>query len=82
MSNIAGPLKNIVERIETLLADKKAIADDITDLYKEAKGGDLDVRTIREVIKIRKLDAAKREEQEHLRDVYLSALGLLDLGKE
>lgn len=82
MSNIAGPLKNIVERIETLQTDKKAIADDITDLYKEAKGNGLDVKTIREVIKLRKLDQAKREEQEHLRDVYLQALGLLDLGKE
>lgn len=80
--NIAPSLKTTVTRIEALMVEKKALADYITEIFKEAKGKGLDVKTVREVIKIRKLDEAKRQEQEHLRDVYLHALGLLDLAGE
>lgn len=76
--NIGAQLRVIVERIEKLAQEKKAIGDDISEVYREAKSEGLDIKTIRKVVAIRKLDAAEREEQEHLRDVYLHALGLLD----
>lgn len=74
----AGPqLKAIVERIERLEAEKKAIADDIKDVYSEAKANGFDTRTLRQVVRIRKQDKAKRAEQEALLELYLSALGML-----
>lgn len=76
--NIAPALSAIIERLEKLDEEKSAIQSDIRSVYQDAKAKDLNVRTIREIIRMRKLDEAVRAEQEHFRDVYLRALGLLD----
>ncbi len=75
---IAGSqLKSIVERIEKLEEEKKAIADDIKDVYAEAKANGFSTPILREIIKLRKKDAAEREEMESLLDIYLNALGMI-----
>ena len=68
-------LKSIVERIERLEEEKKTIADDIKEVYAEAKGNGYDVKVLRKVIRLRKQDKAKRQEEEAILDLYLSALG-------
>jgi uncharacterized protein (UPF0335 family) len=74
---IAGDhLKSFIERIERLEEEKKALADDIRDVYSEAKGTGFDVKVIRQVIKIRKMDKDELDEQEALLDTYLLALGM------
>jgi uncharacterized protein (UPF0335 family) len=70
-----GHLKSFIERIERLEEEKKAIADDIKDVYAEAKGNGYDVKIMRKIVSIRKQDAAKRQEEEEILDLYLSALG-------
>jgi uncharacterized protein (UPF0335 family) len=70
-------LKAIVERIEHLEEEKKAIADDIRDVYAEAKGNGFDVKALRTVVRLRKQDKAERAEQEAILEVYLQALGML-----
>ncbi len=72
----AGQLKAIVERIERLEEEKKAIADDIKEVYAEAKGNGFDTKVLRQVIRIRKQDRAERLEQEATLDLYLAALGM------
>jgi uncharacterized protein (UPF0335 family) len=69
-------LKSIIERIERLEEEKSGIASDIKDIFAEAKGNGYDVKTLRKVISLRKQDAAERDEQEHLLDTYLRALGM------
>jgi uncharacterized protein (UPF0335 family) len=78
----AAQLKSIVTRIETLEEDKKSLADDIKDVYAEAKANGFDTKTLRAVVKLRKQDKAEREEQEALLDLYLGALGMLPLFDE
>ena len=73
---INGPLKSIVERIEKLEEEKQAIADDIKDVYAEAKSDGLDPKIIRKLISIRKQDSAKRAHEEQMLSVYLAALGM------
>ena len=68
-------LKAIIERIERLEEEKKTISDDIRDVYAEAKGNGFDVKIIRKVVRIRKQDRAKRQEEEAILDLYLSAIG-------
>ena len=70
-------LRSIVERVERLEDEKKAIADDIRDVFAEAKANGFDVKTLRTVVRMRKLEAAERQEQEAMLDLYLSALGML-----
>lgn len=70
-------LTSIVERIERLEAEKKALADDIKEIKSEAKGNGFDVKMINEMVKLRRLDDAERREREGLRDVYMHALGML-----
>ncbi|MFC3691022.1 DUF2312 domain-containing protein [Chenggangzhangella methanolivorans] len=65
-----------VERIERLEEEKKGIADDIKEVYAEAKGNGFDVKVLRKVISVRKQDASERAEQEAILDLYLSALGM------
>ena len=72
-------LRTIVERIERLEEQKKTIADDIKDVYAEAKGNGFDVKALRAVIMLRKHDPAKLKEQEAILDTYLNALGMLPL---
>ena len=68
-------LKSIVERIERLEEEKKTIADDIKEVYAEAKGNGYDVKVLRKVIAIRKRDKNERDEEEAILDLYLQAVG-------
>lgn len=70
-------LKSIIERIERLEEEKKAIADDIRDVFSEAKANGFNVKVLREVLKYRKMDLAERQELDATRDLYLQALGML-----
>ena len=70
-----GHLKAFVERVERLEEEKKAIADDIKEVYAEAKGNGYDVAIMRKVVALRKIDRNKRAEAEEVLDLYLSALG-------
>ena len=75
-------LRTIVERIERLEEERKAIADDVRDVYAEAKANGFDTKTLRKVVSLRKVEAAERQEQEAMLDLYLSALGMLTDGAE
>ncbi len=70
-----GRLRSIVERVERLEDDKAAVATDIKEVLAEAKGEGYDVKIIRQVVRIRRMDKAKRQEAEAILDLYLSALG-------
>ena len=70
-----GRLRTIIERLERLEEDKQAIMGDMKEVFAEAKGEGYDVKTLRKVIRIRKLDKAKRQEEEAILDLYLAALG-------
>ena len=70
-----GRLRTIIERIERLEEDKAAIAADIKEVFAEAKGEGYDVKVLRKVVRIRKQDKAKRQEEEAILDLYLSAIG-------
>ena len=72
-----GQLKSIVERIERLEEEKKTIAADIKEVYAEAKANGFDTKILRKVISLRKKDAAEREEEESMLDVYMAALGMI-----
>ncbi|MEM8812095.1 MAG: DUF2312 domain-containing protein [Pseudomonadota bacterium] len=72
----ADQLRSFVERIERLEEEKQSIADDIKDVYGEAKGTGFDTKVLRQIIRLRKQDAAERQEQEALLDLYMSALGM------
>lgn len=72
----ADKLRSFIERIEHLEEEKKAIADDIREVFAEAKSDGFDVKIMRTVLKLRKMDAADRDEQEALIDVYRKALDL------
>lgn len=68
-------LKSVFERIERLEEDKAAVMADLKEVYAEAKGNGYDVKIIRKVVRLRKQDKAKRQEEEALVDLYLSAIG-------
>jgi uncharacterized protein (UPF0335 family) len=70
-------LKALVERIERLEEEKKAISDDIREVYGEAKGNGFDVKALRTVVRLRKQDLNERKEQEAILETYLHALGML-----
>ncbi|MDQ0303893.1 MULTISPECIES: DUF2312 domain-containing protein [Ancylobacter] len=70
-------LKSFIERIERLEEEKKTIADDIKDVFAEAKGTGFDTKALREILKIRKQDADQRAEHEAIVDLYMQALGML-----
>ncbi len=71
-------LKAYVERVERLEEEKKAIADDIRDVYGEAKVNGFDVKALRSVVRLRKQDVNERKEQEAILETYLHALGMLE----
>jgi uncharacterized protein (UPF0335 family) len=73
----ADRLKQIVARIERLEEEKKALADDIKEVYAEAKGAGFDTKILRQVIRLRKMDKAEFQEQEALLELYLQAVGML-----
>ena len=70
-----GQLKSIIERIERLEQEKTEIAEQIKEVFAEAKGNGFDVKVLRKVVRIRKQDRAKRLEEEAILDLYLSAIG-------
>lgn len=72
----AAELKQFVERIERLEEEKKAIADDVRDVFAEARGRGFDVAAIRTLVRLRAKDPAEREEAEAILDLYNSALGM------
>jgi uncharacterized protein (UPF0335 family) len=69
-------LRSLVERIERLEEERKALGSDIKDIYAEAKSAGFDVKVLRQLIRIRKQEAAEVEEQETMLDVYRRALGM------
>lgn len=73
----ADQLRSIIERIERLEEEKSNIAADIRDVFAEAKGNGFDVKAIRQIVKLRKMDQSQREEEETVLDVYKRALGML-----
>ncbi|MBP0438450.1 DUF2312 domain-containing protein [Tianweitania sediminis] len=73
----AGQLRAFIERIERLEEEKANIAEDIRQVYSEAKGTGFDVPAIRQIVKLRKADQAEREEAEALLDLYKAALGMV-----
>ena len=73
----ADQLRSIVERIERLEEEKKALQEDIKDVYAEAKGNGFDVRILRKIISMRKRDRAELDEEETILELYLRALGML-----
>lgn len=70
-------LKSVIARVESLEEEKTGISADIRDVFAEAKGSGFDVKAIRDIIKIRKMDASEREEQETILDTYKRALGMV-----
>jgi len=72
----AERLRTIVERIERLEEERKALASDIRDIYAEAKSAGFDTKVLRQVVKLRRMDKADVEEQESLLDIYKRALGM------
>jgi uncharacterized protein (UPF0335 family) len=72
----ADRLRSLVERIERLEEERKALGSDIKDIYAEAKSAGFDVKVLRQLISIRRKEAAEVEEQETLLDVYRRALGM------
>lgn len=76
-SNVAGErLRSIIERIERLEEERKALANDIKDIYSEAKSAGFDVKVIRQLIRIRKQEPSEVEDQETLLDIYRRAIGM------
>lgn len=69
-------LRSIVERIEKLEEEKAAIAADVRDVYAEAKGNGFDIKAIRTIVRMRKVDVAQREEEELVLHTYMRALGM------
>lgn len=74
----AEQLRQFIERVERLEEDRKGVSDDIKDVYAEAKGSGFDTKTMRAIVRLRKMEKAARQEAEALLDTYKSALGLAD----
>ena len=78
MSDVGGVaadrLKSFIDRIERLEEEKKALADDIREVYSEAKGSGFDIKVIRLLIRLRKMDTTDRREQEEITTLYMRAL--------
>lgn len=77
MSINNNQLASIIDRIEALEADKAGIADDIKEIYAEAKGNGFDPKIIRKVVALRRVDRDKRAEEQALIETYMAALGQL-----
>lgn len=78
----AEHLKQYIERVERLEEEKRTIAEDIKEVYAEAKGNGFDTKTMREIIKLRKLEDNERDELEHILDIYKRALGMISEADE
>lgn len=71
-------LKSFIERIERLEEEKAALAEDIKDVYAEAKATGYETKIMRKIISMRKMDTEKRREEEELVDLYKSAIGMVE----
>ncbi len=77
VGGVAGKrLKSFLDRIERLEEEKKGLAEDIKEIYAEAKGTGFDVKTMRKILKLRKMETDKRREEEELLELYKAAIGL------
>ena len=75
---IAGEqLKSLIERIERLEDEKRALGEDIKEVYAEAKGTGFDTKAMRSIIRLRKKDQAERQEEDAILDLYMAALGMV-----
>ncbi len=72
----ADQLRLFIERIERLEEEKKAMADDVRDVYAEAKANGYDTKTMRKIVALRKMETHARQEADALMDTYRAALGL------
>ena len=72
----AGQLRSFIERVERLEEDKKAVTDDIKEVFAEMKGTGFDTKAVRTLIRLRKKDQAERQEEEAILDLYKAALGM------
>lgn len=78
IGGVAGDqLRSYIERIEKLEEEKTELAADIREVFAEAKANGFDVKTMRQVLKLRKMDHNERDEQEHMLDLYKRALGMM-----
>lgn len=75
--NAKEQLKAFIERVERLEEEKKALADDIKDVFGEAKVNGFDVVTMRKIVRLRKMDKAERDQAQAILDTYMFALGML-----
>ena len=73
----AGQLRAFIERIERLEEEKRTVADDIKEVFAEAKGTGFDTKAMRSIIRLRKKDQAERQEEETILDLYKAALGMV-----
>ena len=69
-------LQSFVERLERLEEEKAALSEDIKEVYSEAKSGGFDIKIMRQIVRLRKMNTADRREQEELLDLYKNALGM------
>lgn len=77
VNGVAGDrLKQYLERIERLTEEKQGIADDIKDVYQEAKSAGFDTKIMKMIVRLRKMATDKRNEEQHLLELYKSAIGL------
>jgi uncharacterized protein (UPF0335 family) len=73
----AAELRQLIERVERLEEEKKALQDDIKEVYAEAKGRGYDTKAMRTIIRLRKKDPNERQEEESLVELYMNALGMI-----
>ena len=77
IGGVAGDrLRTIIERIERIEDEKKALSDDIREIYSEAKAAGFDVKTIRQIVRLRKMNINERNEMEQILEVYKRAIGM------
>ena len=77
VTGISGErLRSFIERVERLEEEKKALGDDIREIYSEAKGTGFDIKILRQIIRLRRMDASDRNEMEEVLEVYKRALGM------
>lgn len=83
VGGIAGDrLRSFIERIERLEEEKRALGEDIKEVYSEAKSAGFDAPTMRQIIRIRKMDQDDRDEKQALLDTYMTALDMRESGRK
>jgi uncharacterized protein (UPF0335 family) len=77
VSNSQAQIRSIIERVESIETSMKELSEDRGDIYKEAKGNGFDVKALRTIVRLRKMDANDRQEAETILETYMQALGML-----